>query len=167
MRACALSVPSSGHTRCVFRHVCQSFRVCVFVTRESRASKGKDDSPAPPLPLRCCAFSSSYLPSSPFPAPRAFWDAAYHPTQSEFFAAFPPKGASSQAGFRLSFLFFNPPPDTRAHRHTPSDTHTHTQRHTPALCVCIPGNQSEGSALCICSKPKTSPPRSGLTGLRR
>lgn len=54
---------------------------------------------------------------------------------------------------RLPSFFFNL-------SNTSIGIHTHTRTHTqmPVLCVYIPGNQSEGSALCICSKPRTPPP---------
>ena len=103
--------------------------VCVFVTRESRASKGKDDSPAPLLPLRCCASSSSYLPSSPFPAPRAFWDAAYHPTQFEFLRSVPAKSRQFPSRFPSSF-FTHPLTHTHIDIHHLTHTHTHTHTHT-------------------------------------
>ena len=57
--------------------------------------------------------------------------------------AFPPKGTRSLVAFCLSFF-------TRSH------TIRCTLTHELVFCVYIPGNQSGGSALCICSKP--SPP---------
>lgn len=138
MRACALSVPSSGHTRCVFRHVCQSFRVCVcvFVTRESRASKGKDDSPAPPP-------ASALLVLPPLPTfPPLLSPLPEHSgmllitRRSLSFSQRSRQKAPVPKPVSVFLSFFSTHPLTRAHIDIHRLTHnTHAETHTSSLCL--------------------------------
>lgn len=104
----------------------------------------------PPSCFPAAVFPPSSLPSPPLPLPEHA-GICLSPNTVEFFTVRrrsrqkAPVPKSDPLLLYSHSLFLSPHP--QSHTHTMYHTLRHT--HTSFLCVCIPGNQSEGSALCI------------------